>query len=78
MESGSRRYSHSIPPPHQALNSRNTIHSLEMKFVLCVPSINNSDLQNHWVLWGEADISCWCTAVAQAETHRCYGMLVPE
>ena len=35
---------------HHTLNSRNTIHSLEMKFVLCVPSINNSDLQKPLVI----------------------------
>ena len=96
----SSRSLHSIPPLHHTLNSRNTIHSLEMKFVLCVQSIaNNSDLQNHW--WSFNAVSCeqiavfsshqaWgccgekqisavdCTAVAQAETHRCYVMLVPE
>ena len=100
VERSSRRSLHSIPPLHHTLNSRNTIHSLEMKFVLCVQSIaNNSDLQNHW--WSFNAVSCeqiavfsshqaWgccgekqisavgCTAVAHAETHRCYVMLVPE
>ena len=50
VESGSRRYLHSIPPlpPNTQLKKYNS--SLEMKFVLCVPSINNLGLQKPLVI----------------------------